>query len=184
VETDIFNLNLVNPLFVIPDKNLEPFPVPQEGSGTISCPKEGLGAVYGAGANLNAERIFCFELDAAEYLAFEPDRNRLLGSLVFGGISGAGEGSAELMAAELAAAGKVAAGLAIAEAAAGKAQIPKGRYLFAQKKEILCKEEIISLAIEIQKEALWQRLKAGRNLYLRYLFEDGSRVTQLFRPCL
>ena len=165
METDIFNLNLVNPLFVIPDKNLEPFPVPQEGSGTISCPKEGLGAVYGAGANLNAERIFCFELDAAEYLAFEPDRNRLLGSLVFGGISGAGEGDAEL-------------------AAAGKAQIPKGRYLFAQKKEILCKEEIISLAIEIQKEALWQRLKAGRNLYLRYLFEDGSRVTQLFRPCL
>jgi len=154
VHTEIFNLNLVNPVFVTPDKNLEPFPYSQEGSETIS----------GTDVSLNIERIFCFELDVAEYLAFEPDRNKLLGSLVFGGISGVGEGAAE--------------------ATAEKTQIPQGTYLFAQKKEILDKEEIINFAIEIQKEALWQRLKAGRNLYLRYLFEDGSWVTQLFRPCL
>jgi len=63
-----------------------------------------------------------------------------------------------------------------------QAELPAGNYLFAQKREILSREEIIDMAVEIQAEALWQRLKPGKTLYLRYLFEDSRAVTQLYRP--
>jgi len=62
------------------------------------------------------------------------------------------------------------------------AVFPQGNYLFAQKREILSQEDIIDVAVEIQQEGLWQRLQLGEKLYLRYLFEDGCPVTQLFRP--
>jgi len=62
------------------------------------------------------------------------------------------------------------------------AVLPAGKYLFAQKREILSREEIIDMAVEIQAEGLWQRLKPGKTLYLRYLFEDSRPVTQLYRP--
>ena len=61
-------------------------------------------------------------------------------------------------------------------------ELPPGDYLFAQKRETLNHKEIIDLAIEIHQEGLWQRLILGKRLYLRYLFEDGREVTQLFRP--
>jgi len=165
MEADIFHLNLISPIFVLPMENLDPFTSPIGGNGGDKC--AAIGSCSGA------EKVFCFKLDEAEYLAFEPDQAKLLGtlpeSLVFGGISSAGE--------EGAAAGK--------EKTAGKttaAEIPKGNYLFAQKRKILSKEEIIEMAVEIQMEGLWQRHKPGRFLYLRYLFEDGSWVTQLYRP--
>jgi hypothetical protein len=60
--------------------------------------------------------------------------------------------------------------------------LPEGNYLFAQKREILSRDEIIDMAVEIQAEGLWQRLKPEKTLYLRYLFEDSSAVTQLYRP--
>jgi len=62
--------------------------------------------------------------------------------------------------------------------------LPAGDYIFTQKKENLSMEGTIKLAVEMQAEGLWQRLKPGRYLYVRKLFEDGSIVTQLFRPCL
>jgi len=62
--------------------------------------------------------------------------------------------------------------------------LPGGNYLFAQKRAILYRDEIIDMAVEIQAEGLWQRLKPGKTLYLRYLFEDSSAVTQLYRPFL
>jgi len=111
----------------------------------------------------DGETLFCFELDVSERLRFEPDRNTFLGALVFGGQateSRAGEPKAERCFLEL----------------------PCGFYLFSQKRELLNREDIITMAIEIQAEGLWQRLKPGVELYLRYLFEDGSMVTQLFRP--
>jgi hypothetical protein len=61
-------------------------------------------------------------------------------------------------------------------------ELPRGDYLFAQIRQVLNREEIVSMAVEIQKEGLWQRLKPGKRLYLRFLVEDGSFVTQLFRP--
>ena len=103
------------------------------------------------------ERLFCFE--PGDALGFEPDPGQFPGKLIFGGE-------------------------AAAEAQAGEPllELPGGTYLFAQKREISGREGIIELAVEMQQEALWQRLKPGDRFYLRYLFEDGSFVTQLFRP--
>jgi hypothetical protein len=61
-------------------------------------------------------------------------------------------------------------------------ELPRGNYLFAQVRETLSRDEIIDLAIEVQSEGLWQRLELGFKYYLRFLFEDGSPVTQVFRP--
>ena len=135
---EIFHLNLVSPIYVIPEEDPRPFQSPALNDG-------------GSGQ----EKIFCYELDEVQCLAFEPDQNKLFGRLIFGGVSVAAEGGA---------------------------QIPKGNYLFAQRREILNKDEIIAMAVEIQMEGLWQRLKPLNKLYLRYLFEDGSWVTQLYRP--
>ena len=107
------------------------------------------------------ECLFCFALDEVLRLSIEPDAETLLGTLVFGGK--AAENGLENSGAEL-------------------LELPGGRYLFAQNRELLCRDDIIAMAVEIQKEGLWQRLKLGERLYLRYLFEDGSAVTQLFRP--
>ena len=106
------------------------------------------------------EKLYCFELDGRESVKFEPDTLSIPGALVY---SGAGFSSA----------GCTGAGQTI--------QLPKGNYLFAQKRKILCKDEIIALAVEIQQEGLWRRLELGDKLYLRYLFEDRSWVTQLYR---
>ena len=99
------------------------------------------------------EKLFCFELDEAQYRSFEPDKVKLLGNPVFGPQDGG-------MLREL----------------------PQGDYLFAQKRKIMDRGEIIDLAVEMQNEGLWQRLGPGKRLYLRYLFEDSCWVTQLFRP--
>jgi hypothetical protein len=94
----------------------------------------------------DGEKLYCFQLNENEYNNFEPDKETLLGSLVF------------------------------------SQALPEGNYLFAQKREILSRDEIIEMAVEIQAEGLWQRLKPGKTLYLRYLFEDSKAVTQLYRP--
>jgi len=94
----------------------------------------------------DGEKLYCFRLDENEYSCFEPNKETLLGRLVFNQV------------------------------------LPEGNYLFAQKRAILSRDEIIDMAAEIQAEGLWQRLKPGKTLYLRYLFEDSKAVTQLFRP--
>jgi hypothetical protein len=94
----------------------------------------------------DGEKLYRFQLNENEYCSFEPDRETLLGPLVFSQV------------------------------------LPGGSYLFAQKREILSRDEIIDMAVEIQAEGLWRRLKPGKTLYLRYLFEDSSAVTQLYRP--
>ena len=132
---NILRLNLASPLFYIPDKGIDPF----------NCPEDG-------------ERLFCFELDEAQYSNFEPDKEKLLGSLIFSGKTGEGE-EAFL-------------------------ELPSGNYIFAQEKRLLSREEIIDMAVEIQLETLWQRFRPGGKLFLRYLYEDGNWVTQLFRPYL
>ena len=139
MEPEILRLHLASSLYCIPLEEPGPFDFPAE-----------------TDSDSGEEKVFCFELDVVQRTVFEPDKNKLLGNVVFGGSStGAGE---------------------------KKTGIPKGDYLFAQKRKILNKDEIISLAAEIQQEGLWQRLVPGEKLYLRYLYEDGSRVTQLFRP--
>ena len=110
----------------------------------------------------NGEKLYCFEIDETQSMNIEPDAKTFLKKLVFG---------AKALSPDYA--------WAPGEA---KPELPTGDYLFAQEREILGKGEIIALAIEIQAEGLWQRLEPGNRLYLRYLFEDGRDVTQLFRP--
>ena len=103
----------------------------------------------------DGEKLFCFDLGAAAG-AFQPDRAAFPGRLLFCGTA-AGGGTAD-------------------------GELPPGNYLFAQQREVLSRESIITMVLEIQQEGLWQRLSLGSKLYLRYLFEDGCPVTQIFRP--
>ena len=105
------------------------------------------------------ERLFCFALDAVQGRSIEPDPACFLGPLLVGGRSAAG-----------------------AAEPAGGVELPSGRYLFAQQREALGREAFIETAVELQKDGLWERLKLEDRLYLRYLSEDGKRVTQVFRP--
>jgi hypothetical protein len=59
-----------------------------------------------------------------------------------------------------------------------------GLYLFTQSRESLDREGILELALEIQKEGLWEGYALDRKLFLRYVFEDGAVVTQVWRPAL
>jgi len=104
------------------------------------------------------ELLFCFELDSRQSRSIEPKREGLLGALIFAGRTDSGDS------------GK-------------KVTLPAGKYLFSQCREALNREEWLDLAIEQQKDGLWERLKPENRLYVRYLFEDGKTITQLFRPC-
>jgi hypothetical protein len=62
--------------------------------------------------------------------------------------------------------------------------LPAGKYLFTQcrgKCNILEPDEWLDMAIEQQKDGLWERHKPESKLYVRFLFEDGEFVSQLFR---
>jgi hypothetical protein len=139
----ISRLSLLTPLYYTPCEEVDPF----------GCKKEVVSPSGG-------EELFCFEIDEAQSLSFEPDKDKLLGALVF-----CGKTRQETP-----------------EKADVTMELPRGNYLFAQERDFLKQDDIISMAVEIQAEGLWQRLEPGKRLYLRYLFEDGKGVTQLFRP--
>jgi hypothetical protein len=101
------------------------------------------------------ELLFCFELDREQARRIDPEADCFLGEIVF---SGKGDGKQ------------------------GKVQLPAGLYVFAQQRRTLNREECEGMAIEQQKDGMWERLHLGDRLYIRCLFEDGSPVTQLFRP--
>jgi len=99
------------------------------------------------------ELLFCFELNREQAGRIDPEADCFLGELAFSGKGGQ-----------------------------GKVQLPAGLYLFAQQRRALNREECIGMAIEQHKDGLWERLRLGDLLYIRYLFEDGSPVTQILRP--
>jgi len=103
------------------------------------------------------EFLFCFELDQEQAKSIEPKPECFLGRLVFSGKN-------------------------VKKQEQGKLQLPAGLYLFAQRRGVLNREECIVLAIEQQKDGLWERFNLESRLFLRLLYEDGSTVTQLFRP--
>ena len=109
----------------------------------------------------DGEKLYCFQLDENEYCNFEPDKEALIGRQIFS--ANAIDPKKE----------KTVKTLQV---------LPGGDYLFAQKREIPSRKEIMDMAVEIQAEGLWRRLKPGKTLYLRYLFEDSKAVTQLYRP--
>jgi hypothetical protein len=108
---------------------------------------------------VQGERLFIFTLDPAESRSIEPDRTKLLGDLIFGGFA---EDPAY-------------------SGAETRVELPAGGYFFAQTRSFLDKEACAGLAVEVQKDGLWERYALESRLYLRYLYEDGP-VTQVFRP--
>lgn len=102
------------------------------------------------------ELLFCFDIDPKQAGRINPETDCFPGTLVFSGMKGGGQ---------------------------AKLQLPAGMYLFVQQKGLLSREECVYLAIEQHKDGLWERHQPGTRLYIRLLFEDGSPVTQLFRPC-
>ena len=60
--------------------------------------------------------------------------------------------------------------------------LPPGIYLIAQERQALGKEACIDMAIEQHKDGLWERYVLSDCLYIRYLKEDGTALTQIFRP--
>jgi len=109
------------------------------------------------------ETLLCYEINPVQGGSIEPDRDRFLGKLLF-----AGEKTAE-----------TPGGGAEKEIVS----LPKGDYLFMQCRSgaVLTPDEWLDLAIEQQKDGLWERNKPGNLLYIRFLFEDGAFVTQVFR---
>jgi hypothetical protein len=101
------------------------------------------------------ELLFCFELAREQAGRIDPQEDHFLGELVFSGKEKNGSDTVRL---------------------------PAGLYLFSQQRGSLNREECIAMAIEQHKDGLWERLSLENILYIRLLFEDGSPVTQIFRP--
>ena len=109
------------------------------------------------------ELLFCFELDAEQAQSIEPQADCFPGKLLFTGRKTAENSGAD--------------------SGAPKVQLPAGLYLFSQQRKALNRDECVFAAAEQQKDGLWEGLIPGKLLFIRYLAEDGSAVTQLFR-CL
>jgi hypothetical protein len=108
------------------------------------------------------ETLFCFEVAPSEAASIEPDAARFLGPLLFAGR-------------------RVSTANAPPQPTT-RFELPAGVYLFAQERRALGLDDWLFLALETQKEGLWERLSLGNRVYLRRLFEDDSAVTQVFRP--
>jgi hypothetical protein len=104
------------------------------------------------------EFLFCFELDQEQSQSIEPQPENFLGRLVFSGKN-------------------------VQNQQQGNLELPAGLYLFAQQRGVIGRTECIALAIEQQKDGLWEKIKLGTCLFIRFLYEDGSPVTQIFRAC-
>ena len=114
---------------------------------------------FGCGAEADTEFLFCFELDQEQSQSIEPNPEFFLRRLVFSGRNVQNQNK-------------------------GNLELPAGLYLFAQQRGIIGRTECIALAIEQQKDGLWEKIKLGDRLFIRLLYEDGSPVIQLFRALL
>jgi hypothetical protein len=158
MKPEIIRLNLLQPLLYYADSESNPWE-----------------------AKDSSERLFCFELELSQALEFQPDKKNFPGSLVFAGKALGGRDAAVPTA--LADERKAFVHAENPQGCGFSAlELPAGVYLFTQVREILAQDEIINLAIEVQNEGLWQRLKLNSRYYLRFLSEDGRPVTQIFRP--
>jgi hypothetical protein len=113
--------------------------------------------------------LLFFELNPIQSQNIEPDREQLLGNLIFSAV-------------------KTEAHQLQDNLASQTVILPAGKYIFTQFRNVSGDEkpsnfyaDWLDLAVEQQKDALWERNKLTNNLYVRYLFEDCRFVTQLFR---
>lgn len=113
------------------------------------------------------EVLFRMALDPDQCFDIEPDRTAFPGRLVEAGYA-APPGDAQTP---------------------GLLELPKGTYFFAQVKEspgreTVDMETLIDMIIEVQKEGLWERFTLNDCLYIRGLFKNEEKITQVFRPVL
>jgi hypothetical protein len=115
----------------------------------------------------NSEFLLCFNVNPLQSNNFEPDSNTFLENLAYIGEKSTSNPPCEI----------------IRNDAENVVILPAGCYLFSQHRgdAALNKEEWLDMAIEQQKDGLWERHKPGNLLYVRYLHEDGAIVTQVFR---
>ena len=115
---------------------------------------------------INEEIILCYNVNPNESKKIEPVTEQFLGSLVFTGVNNGQE-----------------------TLNTDAVSLPKGEYLFVQQRSALASEDInhpewLEMAIEQQKDGLWERNKLGDTLYVRYLYEDEAYVVQVFRTVI
>jgi hypothetical protein len=152
----LVKLELLAPLFYTEDRDLEPFH-PPDGAG---------------------ETLFCFEIDSVEGRSIEPAPPAFPGTLLFAGraVPANAEkfpGNDDPVPAD---------DVPWTEEKARHTALPGGSYLFVQTEGFLGRGDFVKMAIEMQKDGLWERLEPENRIYLRYLFEDGRQVNQIFRP--
>jgi hypothetical protein len=113
--------------------------------------------------NENEEFLFCFELNPSQSRNIEPIQEQFLGNLLF--------------------CGSKTGNLPTENTDKEQVSLPQGHYLFVQRRftRVLNHTEWLDMAIEQQKDGLWERNKLGNLLYVRFLHEDGAFVTQVFR---
>ena len=112
----------------------------------------------------NGEFLLCFDLDLLQSRSIEPDPRLLPGALVFVGRKGGSEAD-----------NLIDPALTVS--------LPAGNYLFVQQRgAVMGREEWLDMAIEQQKDGLWEMFRPEARIFVRYLYEDGQPVTQLFRP--
>jgi len=111
------------------------------------------------GTEAHRETLLCYELNPTQSRSIEPLKEQLLGKLLFAGQTVENSEKEQII------------------------TLPEGFYLLEQcrKEAVLNEDEWLDIAIEQQKDGLWERNKLGNLLYVRFLYEDGSFVTQVFR---
>ena len=116
------------------------------------------------------EFLICYELNEQESQKIDPNEGLFLGSLVF---FGERDNERDLSID------------VINSSRREQVSLPKGDYVFVQQRsdKALSQPEWLKMAIELQKDGLWERHKLGNMLYIRFLYEDGAIVTQIFRQC-
>jgi hypothetical protein len=135
-----------------------------------SPPEDGLFPLKGAEPPpRGGEEVLCFGINPAEAHSGEPAKENYLGPLLFRGKLRPPPPGMD----------KVGAG---EEQEGPDEEIPRGSYLFVQERIFLSREKTLELAVELQKEGLWEGLTLGDRLYIRRFFEEGIPVTQVWRP--
>ena len=162
VESNLIRLNLCAPLQYIKAPELKPFSYKPEG-----CKNKEIIFSYNCTV---CEQLFCFELNPENSTSIQPQREFFLGPLIFSGCKPATDTVVSPIS-DNANSEKTEA-----------VRLPSGIYLFTQKQEALGKDPCIDMAIEQQKDGLWEKFSLSDRLYIRYLFEDSKPVTQFFRP--
>ena len=181
-KTILMKLELCAPLFYTKINHSPEDPVRSRGCAKgMDCGTEiADGMDYGARIaecmGKSEEIILCFVLNSQESNNIEPNRSKFLEKMLFIGKKEPSSATSPCR--------RLTPPREPFSNAEKEPVLPAGRYLFAQNRgdRPLDREEWLDMAIEQQKDGLWERNKPGNLLYVRYLFEDGAYATQVFRP--